>query len=356
MKKSITTIAIVCFMAMLLTIPAIAADFTDEQAQELTKASIIDLSDPNMMYPYDIYTDMENREIRKVYLLKPLEQPGNIDVGGFERDGYYFECTDILRRELEGVESREYSETYTTDSSSNDINKVLSILPQTKEVATEDGLSGILTLDTESINIEVSGYGSSSRNVTATRSYPNLADADLAYIPKTTEDNGRTLELADVQWQTTTNAEGAERYTATASYGATVSSSYVKGYTVTVNYVGEISKADIANVMYTVVFTGTEIPASEPEAVLEPTPQPTTIIIPSPEPEPESEKIAGTPVIYFLVPLVLIALLGGAVAGYFILKKKGRNRNEEIHNIEKNSGGGDSDDTDDDTNYPGLGG
>ena len=78
------------------------------------------------------------------------------------------------------------------------------ILPQlaaTCEADTEDGYSGTLTLDTANIKVEASGYSSSSRTVSATRTYPNLSDADLSLIPKTTQESGRTLSLADVQWQ-----------------------------------------------------------------------------------------------------------------------------------------------------------
>ena len=42
-----------------------------------------------------------------------------------------------------------------------------------------------------------SGYGSSTREISATRSYPNLANQDTSNIPKTIQDNGayRTFKL-----------------------------------------------------------------------------------------------------------------------------------------------------------------
>lgn len=62
------------------------------------------------------------------------------------------------------------------------------------------------------------GYKSSSRTVSATRTYPNLSGADVSLIPKSITDSGRTLTLADVQWQeaATTQTDGydmALRYT-----------------------------------------------------------------------------------------------------------------------------------------------
>ena len=34
------------------------------------------------------------------------------------------------------------------------------------------------------------------------RSYPNLAEQDTQYIPKSIEDGGKNLTLSDIQWQT----------------------------------------------------------------------------------------------------------------------------------------------------------
>ena len=102
-------------------------------------------------------------------------------------------------------------------------------------MTTEEGFTGTLRLDLDSIETEVSGYGSSKQAVTATRNYPNLSDADTQYLPKTIEDNGRSLTLSDVQWQTdnTYNADDYEigdRYTAICTYSGTKTVSYVKGY------------------------------------------------------------------------------------------------------------------------------
>ncbi len=66
---------------------------------------------------------------------------------------------------------------------------ILALLPQEKEFITEDGYMGTLSLQLDTVQVEVSGYGSSTREVSATRSYPNLANQDTANIPKTIQDN-----------------------------------------------------------------------------------------------------------------------------------------------------------------------
>ena len=59
----------------------------------------------------------------------------------------------------------------------------------------------------------------------------------MSLVPKSIEDSGRTLTLADVQWQ-----EAGGFYNAAATYTGTASSKYATGYTVTADYAGEVTK------------------------------------------------------------------------------------------------------------------
>ena len=84
---------------------------------------------------------------------------------------------------------------------------------------------GTLTLQLDTVRVEVAGYGSSTKEISATRSYPNLAGQDTQYIPKTIEENGKTLTLKDIDWQTdnTATSDGyalGDRFTAVATYTA----------------------------------------------------------------------------------------------------------------------------------------
>ena len=128
------------------------------------------------------------------------------------------------------------------------------------EVKTEDGYEGVLALDHTTIQVEAAGYGTSSRTVTATRTYPNLSDADVSLIPKSVDENGRTLTLADVSWQEaavdpTDGYDIPIRYTAVASYTGTATSKYATGYTVTADYKGEVTRTSCDTVIYTAVFS-----------------------------------------------------------------------------------------------------
>ena len=157
-----------------------------------------------------------------------------------------------------------HTETVTLDSDTGVLSEVLKRLDSEMEFATEDGHTGVLALDHTSVTVEAKGYKTSTRSLSATRTYSSLSDADLSLVPKTVEDNGKTLELADVQWS---EDEGGETYTATASYSGTASSSYATGYTVMASYTGEVIKTDCEAVTYTAIFGSMELPqeGTEPE-------------------------------------------------------------------------------------------
>ena len=125
-----------------------------------------------------------------------------------------------------------------------------------------DGYAGTLHWTHTSVQVKTDGYATKTNNLSATRNYPNLSDADVSLVPKSIEDKGKTLTLADVQWSEAQYSDGAggtvTRYTATASYTGTTTSRYATGYTVTANYTGEVSKTGCYMLTYTAIFGSTE--------------------------------------------------------------------------------------------------
>lgn len=247
MKRSVP-ILLAALLACTLTCPALAAE---EQRQETASP---------MLYPVEIteYTEGDHPRLNKVYALTASDDPAAIPTGDFVREGRTYTLLDLTRQDLTETDTKAHTETVTVNSKSKDMDKIMSMLAAIQEVTTEDGYSGTLTLDTGSIKVGATEYGSSSKTVTATRSYPSLSDADTSLIPKTIEDSGRTLTLADVQWQ-----EAGGYYHATASYTGTATSRYATGYTVTANYTGDVSKINNDTVLYTAIFSGEP---AQPEA------------------------------------------------------------------------------------------
>ena len=242
MKKRAAPILLTVMAVCAMTCPALAAEASPSAA---------------VLYPTEVleYTagDLDELRISKTYELSPLDDPAQIPTEDFERSGLRYTLLDIIKEDQTETDSKYYTETVTLDSDSKDMEKIMPLLAATCEATTEDGYTGVLTLDTASIQVEASGYGTSTRNVSATRSYPNLSEADVSLVPKSIEDSGRTLTLADVDWQ-----EAGGFYNATATYTGTATSQYATGYTVTADYAGEVTKTTSGIVRYTAVFGLTE--------------------------------------------------------------------------------------------------
>ena len=262
-------------------------------------------------YPTSITRSEDGGEIRKIYDLSPTDDPAGIPRSDFEQDGFRYTLTDLLKQELPEYEERQHTETVSLESKSKDMASVLALLPQEREFITDDGLTGTLTLQLDTVQVEVAGYGSSTKEVQATRSYPNLAGQDTQYIPKTIEDNGRTLTLQSIDWQTdnTASTDGyalGDRFTAVATYTGSATSSYVKGYTVTAAYTGTVSRIALNKTRYVAIFEGTAIVPVEP-----------AVELPDVLEAPKQFNWA-----YVLVPLGVVAAAGGGVGIALFLKRR----------------------------------
>ena len=229
--KRTAALCLAALLACSLAIPAMATD---------------------ILYPVEVteYMEGDSSRLKKIYVLTPTDDPSLIPTEDFDREGQTYTLLDITRQDQLETDTRDYTETVTLESKTKDMDAILPQLTATLEVDTEEGYTGVLTLDTASIQVEAAGYSTSTRTVTAARTYPNLSDADVSLIPKSIEDGGRTLELADVQWQ-----EAGEFYTANATYTGTASSKYATGYTVTAEYSGEVSKTTNDTVTYAALFS-----------------------------------------------------------------------------------------------------
>ena len=237
-----------------------AGDVTARNVETVTAPA---QAEPPALYPTEVleYTagDLDEPRISKTYELSPTDDPALIPTEDFERSGRVYTLLDIIKEDQTETDTKEHIEVITLETDTSDMAEILQLLEPELEITTEDGYTGVLTPDYPSIQVEASGYGTSSRTVSATRTYPNLSSADVALIPKTTEEGGRTLTLADVDWQeaATDYQDGydlAIRYTATATYTGTATSKYATGYTVTADYKGDVTKTSCDTVTYTAIF------------------------------------------------------------------------------------------------------
>ena len=203
------------------------------------------------VYPAEVRESEENgvHRIEKVYVLSVRDDPAAIPTADFEREGRSYTLLDVIKNDQTETDTKDHIEVVTVNTDTKDMAAIIQQLEPALEVTTEDGYTGTLTPDYPGITVEANGYQTSSRTVTAIRSYPNLSDADASLIPKTITDSGRTLTLTDVQWQ-----EAAGFYNATATYSGTATEKYATGYTATMEYKGEVSKTSGDTVIYTAIF------------------------------------------------------------------------------------------------------
>ena len=261
------------------------------------------LAEPAAVYPAEVRESEENgvHRIEKVYGQSIRDDPAAIPPADFEREGRSYTLLDVIKNDQTETDTKDHIEVVTLATDTKDVAAIIQQLEPALEVTTEDGYTGTLTPDYPGITVEADGYKTSSRTVTATRSYPNLSDADASLIPKTTQEGGRTLTLTDVQWQ-----EAAGFYNATATYSGTATGKYATGYTATMEYKGEVSKTSGDTVIYTAIF------ASHGETRNVPGPQ---------ELSAPAAEDGGRSMSKALLILPLAVLLGGAGFGGWKLTK-----------------------------------
>ena len=253
MKRSI-----ICLCAAALTLTLAMPAFAAESAA-------------GGYYPIDVTQSEDGREIRKTYELTPDQDPAGIPQDDFILGDLAFSLTDLMKEEIPQTEERQESQKVTSTSKTGDMDAVLAALPQDKAYSSEDGFTGALTLQRDSVTV-TANRTTGTKTVTASRSYPNLSSQDTAAIPKTIQENGATLTLTGIQWQTDNSIPVGgvpigNRFTAVCTYSGTVTTSGVSGYKVTATYAGTVSKAVASKIRYVAVFTGTPLaPTVQPTA------------------------------------------------------------------------------------------
>lgn len=192
----------------------------------------------------------ENTYLEKLYHLTGNDQPGLIPKDDLKWEGRTYHFVELGKADETETAIKAHTETITLDCLSKNMEDVLKVIAPTWEVMTPDGYYGELILDPASIRIEAKGYQNQKYHVSATRTYPNLAEADTSLIPKTITEKGRTLSLKDISWQNARSdyMDGydiALRYTAVATYDTTVTAKAATGYVVIADYKGEVVNTDI---------------------------------------------------------------------------------------------------------------
>ena len=186
-----------------------------------------------------------------------------LEVDKYDYDGYLYTWAYTTKVEHPYLESKTVTETVTVNTAKNDLAQILAELSPSVPYE-KDGFSGELALDHTTLSTEASGYTTKYSKTTETKVIGNLDRNDMSYVPATTVKNGKTLTLANVEWQVTGTALVGEalvpaQYQAVATYSASSSYQAATGYVTTAEYHGTVTSEGVDSITYTVVYTGSEI-------------------------------------------------------------------------------------------------
>ncbi|WP_287826967.1 hypothetical protein [Oscillibacter sp.] len=254
------------------------------------------------------------QRIVKTYELPPGTDPETLKEPSFTYDGFTYTWAYTTKDEHTFLETKAVTETVTVETGKKDLNTVLEQLAPS--IPYDDGeFSGELALDHTTITTEAAGYATKSGKVTATKTIGPLDRNDMSYVPATTVKDGKTLTLANVEWQVIgTDLVGdvlaPSSYQAVATYSASTSYQVATGYVSTAEYKGTVTASGVDTITYTVVYVGTEI---VPE-----TPQPTEPV------RSQGGSLFGGNAAAIIGPLFIILLLAALAGGgaYLYLHRK----------------------------------
>ena len=203
-----------------------------------------------------------NQQAIKTFTIPANQDPQSLIEEPFELEGYLYTFADIVKEENMVDESKSHTETITLETDTDDLAKILDQLKPTIEY--DDGVFfGTLALDHTSIHTEASGYATKSYTVSETKTIGQLDRNDMSYVPPTTVKNGRTLSLANVEWQVTgTDLVGEtlmpSSYQAVATYSAKASYQAATSYVTTAEYTGDVTHEGVESVTYVLTYLGTK--------------------------------------------------------------------------------------------------
>lgn len=207
----------------------------------------------------------------KTYTIPPDQDPATLIEEPFELEGFLYTFADIVKMDNPVEETKVHTEVITVETAKKDLSVVLEQLAPTIEY--DDGVfKGTLALDHTSIVTEAAGYTTRSHTVTETKTIGQLDRNDMSYVPATTVKDGRTLKLANVEWQVTgTDLVGEalmpSSYQAIATYSAKAYYNAATGYITTAEYVGDVTHEGIESITYVLTYLGEELVTEQVETV-----------------------------------------------------------------------------------------
>ena len=261
MKRIITMILCVCLLCSnTLYYAEEPISGADGEVVTVTQNNGAYATASNSVTEKPVLTNVEyTQEGSRNLIVKTYEVPVNFDVqklteADFEDGEMLYTHRDTVKiRDNQTEETKQVSQMVSIDheEKSGAMSKLQPMIDYE-----QDGYSGQLLLQSDSITTVEAGHENYSYTVSDTREYPNLDRNDIAYIPKTAEENGASLSLAGVDWR----AMGNGSFMANATYTGLASGSKVTGYTSQALYLGEVRRVTLDGSVYEVIYEGSTLP------------------------------------------------------------------------------------------------
>ena len=268
--------------------------------------------------PLSAFIEIQNGRqcIVKTFEATPEEKPETLIENPFELNGFSYAYANTEKNEIVKTETQLETRQESLFTHFDDTVLILREFAAVLEYE-EDGFTGKLYLNLSSVKTEAESYATITQTVTDTLLIPRTDSNDLSQIPKTTERDGITLALQDVDWvvaETLYIDEEAfpAEYKAVAQYSGTYERSVPTGFITTAEYSGEVTKSYVDSVFYTLTYFGEMIPEPMPEPASTPMPTPEPTAVAESESEPQEEVIGVSE----LTPASLIVRIGDAIVDW----------------------------------------
>jgi len=220
-------------------------------------------------------TDTKDNELYRTYIVKNEEELNftngiekNIEAFG---NKYNYDSYSVSENISEDKIDIETSQTYKLNTNNRDeiISQIDNEIPYN-----QDGYEGKYELDIQSLSIKTNYNGFKEVLIEKTIDYTNLEKNDLDFIPKVIEENGKELNLLNVNWIVEKNKkigeyEVPDTYTANCYYAQKQRVDYPNTYTITANYVGTASKKESNSKTYILKYIKDVPPTPEVEKTIE---------------------------------------------------------------------------------------
>ena len=155
-------------------------------------------------------------------------------------------------------ETKDVAQEITVACTGNSLEDVQAVLEPTI-MHSEDGYTGVLTLDFASIAVEDGEQQTAYYTMRESREYPHLTSNDPSLVPKSITKNGTAYALEGIEWVTQASAaidyqQVPTTYTAVATYTSSGRRTITEDYAVTATYTGTVAKTVEGPTTYDLLF------------------------------------------------------------------------------------------------------